>query len=440
MNRYIKNIHINKVRHLRDINIPLEKEDYPHLMITGKNGSGKTSLLNAIADHLEKIVNINIYTNYKESKENLELLEKEFSEDIVKHFDQVINADLYENKDDFKKNLNSLEKEDFKLSPLQIIQYNRRQHINLFDEVYVDFEDAYTLIKKYKEGNFIVAFYEAHRTIKKLQEPKTPTKPELQDKWGIKQTSTQEFLKFLADLKIQEALARNEKLEKDANQIREWFVNFEKLLGEIFQDKDLQLYFNYKDYSFKILTKGKEFKFTELSDGFAAVLDIVVDLILKMQHKNQLTRAYECEGIVLVDEIETHLHLELQKVIMPLLTEIFPNIQFIVTTHSPFVLSSLSNAVAFDLEHQEIIEDLTEYSYESLAEGYFGVKTASSYMGMQLGRLEELLKKEVLSLSEKSELKDLICDFDKIPEVVSPKIIGRYLQLKNQHFAKINAL
>ena len=374
MSRYIKNIHINKVRHLSNINIPLEKEDYPHLMITGKNGSGKTSLLNAIANHIERIAN-----------------------DRCKLFENV-------------------------------------------GEVIVAFEDVDSLIRKYQDGNFIIAFYEAHRTIKKLQEPKTPTKPELQDKWGIKQTSTQEFLNFLSDLKIQEALARNEKLERDANQIREWFVNFEKLLGEIFQDKDLQLYFNYKDYSFKILTKGKEFKFTELSDGFAAVLDIVVDLILKMQHKNQLTRAYECEGIVLVDEIETHLHLELQKVIMPLLTDIFPNIQFIVTTHSPFVLSSLSNAVAFDLEHQEIIEDLTEYSYESLAEGYFGVKTASSYIGMQLNRLEELLKKEVLSLSEKTELKDLICDFDKIPEVVSPKIIGRYLQLKNQHFAKINAL
>ena len=374
MSRYIKNIHIKQVRHLRDINIPLDKEDYPHLMITGKNGSGKTSLLNAMAEYIERIAN-----------------------DSCKLFENV-------------------------------------------GEVTVAFEDVDNLIRKYQDGNFIIAFYEAHRTIKNLQEPKNPTKPKLQDKWEIKQTSTQEFLKFLADLKIQEALARNEKLERDADQIREWFVNFERLLGEIFQDKDLQLYFNYKDYSFKILTKGKEFKFTELSDGFAAVLDIIVDLILKMQHKNQLTRAYECEGIVLVDEIETHLHLELQKVIMPLLTEIFPNIQFIVTTHSPFVLSSLSNAVAFDLEHQEIIEDLTEYSYESLAEGYFGVKTASSYMGMQLNRLEELLKKEMLSLSEKTELKDLICDFDKIPEVVSPKIIGRYLQLKNQHFAKINAL
>lgn len=410
MSRYIKNIHIKQVRHLRDINIPLEKEDYPHLMITGKNGSGKTSLLNAIANHIERIAN-DSYKNFENYERNIVFFESQLK--------------------DNPQNALSLE---------QSLVWTKNQYELFFGEIIVAFEDVDSLIRKYQDGNFIIAFYEAHRTIKNLQEPINPTKPELQDKWGIKQPSTQEFLNFLADLKIQEALARNEKLERDANQIREWFVNFERLLGEIFQDKDLQLYFNYKDYSFKILTKGKEFKFTELSDGFAAVLDIIVDLILKMQHKNQLTRAYECEGIVLVDEIETHLHLELQKVIMPLLTEIFPNIQFIVTTHSPFVLSSLSNAVAFDLEHQEIIEDLTEYSYESLAEGYFGVKTASSYIGMQLGRLEELLKKEMLSLSEKTELKDLICDFDKIPEVVSPKIIGRYLQLKNQHFAKINAL
>ena len=409
MSRYIKNIHIKQVRHLSNINIPLEKEDYPHLMITGKNGSGKTSLLNAIANHIERVAN-DSYKYFENYEGHIEYFENELKENPQNTFF------------------------------IEQLKFYKNQYEFFFSEVTVAFEDVDSLIRKYQDGNFIIAFYEAHRTIKNLQEPINPTKPTLQHKWGIKQTSTQEFLNFLADLKIQEALARNEKLEKDANQIREWFVNFEELLGEIFQDEDLQLYFNYKDYSFKILTKGKEFKFTELSDGFAAVLDIVVDLILKMQHKNQLTRAYECDGIVLVDEIETHLHLELQKVIMPLLTKIFPNIQFIVTTHSPFVLSSLSNAVAFDLEQQEIIEDLTEYSYESLAEGYFGVKTASSYMGMQLGRLEELLKKEVLSLSEKTELKDLICDFDKIPEVVSPKIIGRYLQLKNQHFAKINAL
>ena len=410
MNRYINNIHINQVRHLKDIDIPLEKEGFPHLMITGKNGSGKTSLLNAIADHIERIAN-DTYKEFENYEKQIEFWENELKNNP-------------QNTLPIEKNL----------------QHFKNQYELFFGEVTITFEDVDSLIRKYQDGNFIIAFYEAHRTIKKLQEPINPTKPELQDKWGIKQTSTQEFLNFLSDLKIQEALARNEKLEKDANQIREWFVNFERLLGEIFQDKDLQLYFNYKDYSFKILTKGKEFKFTELSDGFAAVLDIIVDLILKMQHKNQLTRAYECEGIVLVDEIETHLHLELQKVIMPLLTKIFPNIQFIVTTHSPFVLSSLSNAVAFDLEHQKVIEDLTEYSYESLAEGYFGVKTASSYIEMQLDRLEELLEKENLSSSEKSELKHLNSDFEEVPEIVSPLIKGRYLQLKNQYFQKIKAL
>lgn len=42
-----------------------------------------------------------------------------------------------------------------------------------------------------------------------------------------------------------------------------------------------------------------------------------------MQSQNNVVRAYEKEGIVLIDEIETHLHLELQRVILPILTTIF---------------------------------------------------------------------------------------------------------------------
>ena len=174
-------------------------------------------------------------------------------------------------------------------------------------------------------------------------------------KGDVKETATSQFLNFLSDLKIQEALARNEKQTKDADEISVWFKDFEGMLRQIFQDDNLSLEFNYRDYSFKICTEGKKFKFTEVSDGFAAVLDIVADLILKMQDDNSLTRSYQKEGIVLIDEIETHLHLALQKVIMPLLTKVFPNIQFIITTHSPFVLSSMPNAVAYDLEHQRNI-------------------------------------------------------------------------------------
>ena len=55
MSRYINRIHINKLFHLNNLNITIEDENTPHLLITGKNGSGKTVLLNAIAEFLDNI-------------------------------------------------------------------------------------------------------------------------------------------------------------------------------------------------------------------------------------------------------------------------------------------------------------------------------------------------------------------------------------------------
>lgn len=70
---------------------------------------------------------------------------------------------------------------------------------------------------------------------------------------------------------------------------------------------------------------------------------------------------YNAQGIVLIDELETHLHIELQKKILPFLTKFFPNIQFIVTTHSPYILNSISNAKAYDLEkHVELEKFIPE--------------------------------------------------------------------------------
>lgn len=335
MNYFIKNIHVNELFHLKDFDIPIVDEQTPHLMITGKNGSGKTVLLNAIADYFEHIRNNSfMYLRYVNAQ------------------NQLANGKI------MQQNLNEFR------------QFNNR--------IRLDFTNAIELANNYQNGNFIVAFYQAARK-PQMVEPKNPTKPVYNTHGEVRATVTGQFLNFLSDLKIQEALARNENQMEDAEEINQWFIDFGELLCQIFQDKDLHLKFNYKDYSFHILTEGKEFKFTEVSDGYAAILDIVVDLILKMQTKDSLTRAYQKKGIVLIDEVETHLHLELQKMIMPFLTKVFPNIQFIITTHSPFVLNSLDNAVAFDLEHRETINELTQYSYEALAEGYFGVSSESSY-------------------------------------------------------------
>lgn len=388
MNYYIKKIHINNLFHLRNIDIPIANKKAPHLIITGKNGSGKTVLLNAIADFLDNI------------KDNTTLGIRNLGEKL----------DIF-------------------------IEH---QQIDMM-EINLDFLNATELIYSYQKGDFIMAFYEAARKVK-MDEPRNPTKPVLANHAPIRKTSTDQFLNFLSDLKIQEALARNENQIKDADEINKWFVDFTGILHQIFQDDDLHLKFNYKDYSFRILSHGKEFKFTELSDGYAAILDIVVDLILKMQSKNSLTRAYKKKGIVLIDEVETHLHLEMQKMIMPILTKVFPNIQFIVTTHSPFVLNSLENAVAYDLEHQEVISDLPQYSYEALAEGYFGVSSESSYMKMQLEKLANLLQKGKLTDSDKYEIRLLIADLDKVPESVSPNIVGDYFAIKTKYASVIKSV
>ena len=401
MNYFIKNIHINKLFHLENIDIPIANEKYPHLIITGKNGSGKTVLLNAVSDFFNNIKG-DVSLGFLEANSYVRLWENQ---------------------------LQNRSTETEKAHARMMLDQSKKEVDRLFGKVEVQFWNVGNVIEKYNNGSFVIAFYQAGRRVKML-EPKNPTKPEYRKKGDVKETTTSQFLNFMSDMKIQEALARNEKQFDDANEINSWFVSFESLLKEIYQDDNLKLEFNYKDYSFWICTESKKFKFTQLSDGFAAALDIVADLILKMQDDGSLTRVYEKEGIVLIDEIETHLHLGLQKIIMPLLTQVFPNIQFIVTTHSPFVLSSMPNATAYDLEHKRNIEDLTNYSYESLAEGYFGVSTESSTVEMRLGRLKELLGQKEWSDSDKNEIRLLITELDKVSEAVSPDLVGEYINLK----------
>lgn len=410
MNHFVTNIHINKLFHLNNLDIPIADEKYPHLIITGKNGSGKTVLLNAIADFLNVIKDEKSMT-FLSYRKNLS------------YWQGLINAQNDQQRMQAKKN----------------VAYYEKLIDKLWGKVDVDIDNISNIIEKYNEGDFLIAFYQASRIVSMI-EPKNPTKPQYQKQGSVKETATAQFLNFLSDLKIQEALARNEKQINDAERIESWFNGFENILRRLYQDTALKLEFNYKDYSFRICTEGKKFKFTELSDGFSAVLDIVADLILKMQGEESLSGDYQKEGVVLIDEIETHLHLELQKNIMPFLTQVFPNIQFIVTTHSPFVLSSMPNAVAYDLEHREILEDLTEYSYEALAEGYFGVKTPSSYAEMRLNTLKALLEKKEWTNSDKIEVKQITSDFDKIPETISPLIVGGYRQLAVKYSNRIKEI
>lgn len=95
-----------------------------------------------------------------------------------------------------------------------------------------------------------------------------------------------------------------------------------------------------REYMFNMA--GVDVPFRALSDGFRAYVgwigDMLFHLCMGAPKGRKLT---DNKGIVLIDEIDLHLHPEWQRVVLPKLSEVLPNIQFIVTTHSPLVVGSL---------------------------------------------------------------------------------------------------
>ena len=65
---FLTDIHIKKVRHLENISIPLDKEKRKHLILTGKNGSGKTSVLEAMVKYVQSFLGENGTTTLEHAK------------------------------------------------------------------------------------------------------------------------------------------------------------------------------------------------------------------------------------------------------------------------------------------------------------------------------------------------------------------------------------
>lgn len=365
---YITKLTIDKVRHLKNISIPLSENQIKHLILTGKNGSGKTSVVEALARYLDKI-----FTGERENA----------FRNCQKELDIKLNNKI---------------------------------------------ESIPELADKY---HYILAYYDAARVFQ-AERPRQIEKVKLQDYYGLTEFPRKEFVKYLLDLKMTEALARNNNKTEKADEIQTWFAKLEQLLKQIFDDKTVELEFDEETFEFHILQHGKEpFDFNTLSSGYQAVLDIILDIIMRMQNQTQRSFDFNLPGIVLIDEIETHLHLELQKNIMPFLTTIFPNIQFIVTSHSPFILNSIRNVVIYDLEKNLLVENgLDNVPYDGIVEGYFGADKLSDALKKKFEKYKTLVKKKCLSDEELNEVAELELYLDDIPDYLALGISTEYQELK----------
>ena len=137
---------------------------------------------------------------------------------------------------------------------------------------------------------------------------------------------------------------RLENAQKDFNKynpeissIRECLVNFSKKLPGI----DVQNVFVsvYEEDGLCLETKdGQNPTFEKLPAGYKRIFYMALDIAYRSYILNGTT---DSEGIVVIDEIDLHLHPALEQVILQCFQETFPNIQFIVSTHSPLVLTDI---------------------------------------------------------------------------------------------------
>lgn len=408
---FIENIKINKVRHLENINIPVSENECKHIIFTGKNGSGKTSVLDAVASFIDSITTgkdpAELRDNIKAAQQRMELYIKEKNEPYI-------------------------------LKEKNNLKYLNSQYQEATSGVWLDFNTSFTEIRKqFESGQFIVAYYKADRVFSSI-EPQHVEKVQLKSDYSINAMPRNEFIKYLLDLKMTQALALSNGKTDKAHTISVWFKKFDGLLKEIFEDDSVRLVFDEETFKFSIVMDGREpFDFNTLSSGYAAILDIVVDLIIRME--KQLNRSFNfyIPGVVLIDEIETHLHLALQKNILKLLTTVFPNIQFIVSSHSPFILNSLNNVVIYDLEQKVLVKNgLADIPYSGIVEGYFKADELSDELRKKFDTYKTLANKPTLDTDDYEQIADLEMYLDEIPDYLALNLTTEYQELKARLRAK----
>lgn len=144
-----------------------------------------------------------------------------------------------------------------------------------------------------------------------------------------------------------------------------------------------------------INTPNGEIYYEYLSSGFKSCLSIIFGIIkdIELRFKDPCVNACDFDGIVLIDELELHLHPEWQSKIAKILLEVFPKIQFITATHSPHILQSANPDEIIALasrEGQVFRRDLerTKYGYQ----GWTVEEILLDVMGMTDTRTEEYYK------------------------------------------------
>ncbi len=213
------------------------------------------------------------------------------------------------------------------------------------------------------------------------------------------------------------------------NKIKSWFVNrfvFSNIKNSlnIIQQENLKLsksIFNSLDESLSVKTvkpdfeiilqrKNKEIFFEMLSDGYKSCIFILLGIVKEIEYRFPSIEAVNFDGIIMIDEIDIHLHPQWQAKLVKVLKETFPKAQIIATTHSPSVLQNAKSNELIPLyrdnEDNICIKELHLGEYglqgwtlEEILEDVMGMSSTNSELYMQVMKgFDKAMYEENISL------------------------------------------
>lgn len=320
-------------------------------VIVGVNGSGKTAILEAVSFFLK------YYTKF--FKLPVKLYNSGRSS-IIRH--------------NCEKALLSLKVDFFNKNATKQIELNG----DISDDDFLSFSGGASSILSFAENAkgavdiyTAVVYYSAKRIIDTAKKNANPSS-ELKDAFNNAFNPGIDFSSSLAwfiERATQEALEAVQK--KDLDHTLPDLSAVRMAISKALGDYD-EPFIGETPPALFIRRKGdatQQFRIEELSDGYRTMLALVMDLARRMAVANKNTKWPEGQsvlcspGVVLIDEVELHLHPSWQQSVLPSLMEIFPNVQFIVTTHSPQVLTSIA------AKHIRILKNGAVQSFPDETEG-----------------------------------------------------------------------
>jgi predicted ATP-binding protein involved in virulence len=220
-----------------------------------------------------------------------------------------------------------------------------------------------------------------------------------------------------------------DRLEKQFNQVTEIL---QKILPDVDDIKIAPATEDNPHPRAEFLTPYGWVHINSLGLGYRTAIAWMVDLAVRLfrRYPNSPDPLAE-PAIVLVDEIDLHLHPRWQRTIMDFLTERFPNTQFIVTAHSPLVVQAAQNAniVLLRREGDRVVIDndpeiIENWRVDQVLTSVFDLQTARpKEVEPLLLRRETLLDKSKLSKKDQAELDKITAQLGDLPTAESPQEI-----------------